>query len=89
LDVNVKGDLMGKSRMPIASYDENNACCCKQCRRKLSMIKYPRIKVIDDLVYAQCTYCNHYSPYEFIGSTKKNAIANWNETMLHKDQVEA
>lgn len=57
---------------------------CKACLRK-HIISYPILKTVADLTYAQCSNleCNKYDPYEFIGSTKKGAINNWNDTMVH------
>lgn len=68
-------------------YDEQGACPCKACKRK-KRIKYPRLTIIDGLVYAQCPGCDRYSPYEFLGMTKKFAIVNWNDTMEHHDSNE-
>lgn len=68
-------------------YDEQGACACKACKRK-KRIKFPRLVVIDGLVYAQCSGCDKYSPYEFLGMSQKFAIANWNDTMEHHDSNE-
>jgi len=66
-------------------YDENGACPCKICKRKLNQNIFPTYVKIDDLVYARCPSCEKYSPYEFLGTTKKGAIAAWNECMEHHD----
>ena len=64
--------------------NEIGAYPCKACLRK-HIISYPILKTVADLTYAQCSNleCNKYDPYEFIGSTKKGAINNWNDTMVH------
>lgn len=51
---------------------------CRYC-------KNPGIVVpVDDLFYARCTHCNKWSPYEFLGTTRVNAIKNWNEFNMPK-----
>lgn len=37
----------------------------------------PRITEVTDLFYVQCK-CGHYNPHQFVGITKKNAVAQWN-----------
>lgn len=66
--------------------DENGACPCKACKRK-HIISYPIVNNITGLYYAKCSNpeCDKYDPYWFMGTTKKNAIANWNDTMEHND----
>ena len=66
-------------------FDKNGACPCKVCKRKYSQEFYPTYTIIDDLVYARCPNCDRYSPYEFLGSTKKGAIQAWNDCMMHRD----
>lgn len=45
---------------------------CKYCGGK------PRVATVPgDLHYAQCK-CGNWNPYEFIGSTPRGAIENWN-----------
>lgn len=58
---------------------------CKYCKRKFKLNAFPKIVPIgDDLFYAQCTNCNHYSKYEFPGVSKKMAENNWNNFMRNK-----
>ena len=66
-------------------YNDEGAAPCKHCKRKGETI-YPRIIEItgEELYYAQCPKCKHWDIYEFLGSTKKNAIRTWNNTMLSK-----
>lgn len=45
---------------------------CKWCG------KHPTVKkVAGDLYYVQCG-CTKWDPYQFMGSTEKNAIHQWN-----------
>ena len=64
--------------------NEMGAYPCKACLKK-QITSYPIIKTVADLAYAQFSNpeCSKYDPYEFIGSTKKGAILNWNESMVH------
>ncbi len=64
--------------------NEMGAYPCKACMRR-HIVSYPVVKMITGLPYAQCSNpeCDRFDPYEFIGSTKKGAILNWNETMGH------
>lgn len=62
--------------------NELGAYPCKVCARK-HVIVYPIFKNYSGLVYAQCPNCDKFDPYEFIGSTKRGAINNWNDTMVH------
>ena len=66
--------------------NEMGAYPCKACKRK-HIISYPMVNNVTGLYYAKCNNpeCDKYDPYEFIGTTKKNAIENWNDTMMHKD----
>lgn len=67
-----------------AEKNEFGAYPCKACLRK-HVTCYPVLKSYSGLVYAQCSNpeCDKFDPYEFIGSTKNNAVHNWNETMVH------
>lgn len=68
-----------------------NAEPCKCCLRGVKSkgqviipkgtISYPIVKKIQDLYYAQCPKCNHFDPYEFLGTTERNAINSWNSMM--------
>lgn len=64
--------------------DEQNAYPCKHCKRH-KMISFPKMFNIEGMLYARCTHCNNYNPYEFLGLTAKDAIFNWNDTMAHHD----
>ena len=68
-------------------YNEDGALPCKSCKRK-GKIVYPRIVEIsgEDLYYAQCPNpkCHHSDPYDYLGSTVKRTIENWNRTMENK-----
>ena len=68
--------------------NEEGAAPCKHCKRK-SQIVYPRIVEIngEELYYAQCPKCKHWDLYEFLGTTRRNAIKNWNSTMLNKESL--
>lgn len=70
-------------------YNEDGAAPCKHCKRKKILV-YPRVIEIngEDLYYAQCPNCKHWDIYEFLGSSKKNAIRRWNEAMLSKETIE-
>lgn len=46
---------------------------CFYCNKK------PRIVDMSDLFYVQCD-CGKWNPYEFCGSTRNNAISQWNYT---------
>jgi len=67
--------------------DERGACPCKACKRKRGIF-YPEVNKIMGLYYAKCSNpeCDKYDPYEFIGTTTKNAIENWNEIMCHSTE---
>ena len=69
-------------------YNEEGAASCKHCKRK-GQIVYPRIVEIsgEELYYAQCPKCKHWDLYEFLGTTRRNAIKNWNSTMLNKESL--
>lgn len=45
---------------------------CKFCNAPGHVVQ------VDDLYYARCTQCTKWGPYEFLGSTRKTAIAQWN-----------
>lgn len=64
--------------------DENGAYPCKACKRK-HITSYPIFTKVMGLYYAKCANpsCAKYDPFEFIGTTQKNAIENWNATMQH------
>jgi len=64
--------------------DSNGAAPCKICRRK-NIISYPTYFKVDNLVYARCTNCEKYSPYEFVGANKKGAVNHWNLVMQSRD----
>lgn len=66
-------------------YDERGAAPCKFCKRK-GHIVYPKIVEIEDLYYAQCSNpkCHRSDPYDYLGSTVKRTIENWNRTMKGK-----
>lgn len=68
--------------------NENGAYPCKACKRK-HIISYPTVSKVTGLYYAKCSNpeCDKYDPYEFIGTTQKNAIANWNDTMNHNAET--
>lgn len=38
----------------------------------------PKIVSFSGLFYAQCTRCNKWDPYQFLGSTPRVAIEQWN-----------
>lgn len=63
-------------------YDKNGAAPCKFCKTK-ETVYYPKIVQVDDLYYAQCSNCKCHrsNPYEYLGTTVKNSIYNWNRTM--------
>lgn len=42
------------------------------CRHKPKIVQYA------DLFYAQCPCCHKWDPYQFLGSTPKIAIEQWN-----------
>jgi len=67
--------------------NETGACPCKACKRKRGIF-YPVINKVMGLYYAKCSNpeCDKYDPYEFIGTTAKGAIENWNETMCHSTE---
>ena len=67
--------------------NEKGACPCKACKRKYGIF-YPEVNKVMGLYYAKCSNpeCDKYDPYEFIGTTEKNAIENWNETMQHSTE---
>lgn len=64
--------------------NEYGAYPCKTCLRK-HIISYPTISKVMGLYYAKCSNCecDKYDPYEFIGTTEKSSIENWNQTMVH------
>lgn len=70
---------------PSILYDDRGAAPCKFCKKKGEMT-YPRIVEIEDLFYAQCANpkCHRSDPYEYLGSTQKRTIENWNRTMEGK-----
>lgn len=76
-DLNMNIDVKDK-------LDKNQACSCKSCRRK-NILKYPVISEISGLFYARCPNCDKHDPYDFLGITRKAAIANWNDTMAHNE----
>ncbi len=43
------------------------------CRHK------PHIVKMGDLFYVQCSHCNKWDPYAFLGTNAKTAIKQWNE----------
>lgn len=45
---------------------------CKHCNAPGQVTK------VDDLYYARCSQCTKWGPYEFLGATRKTAIAQWN-----------
>lgn len=63
-------------------YDERGAAPCKFCKKNGKTV-YPKIVVIEDLYYAQCSNpkCHHSDPYEYLGMNIKKTIDNWNRTM--------
>ena len=63
-------------------YDERGAATCKFCKKNGKTV-YPKIVVIEDLYYAQCSNpkCHHSDPYEYLGMNIKRTIDNWNRTM--------
>ena len=38
----------------------------------------PRLIKVSDLYYVQCSHCNRWDPYAFLGTTAKRAIDQWN-----------
>lgn len=62
--------------------NEQGAYPCKTCKRK-KIISYPNVFNVNGLFYARCPNCNKYDLYDFLGTTKKAAIRNWNEIMIH------
>ena len=68
----------------IAEKNDRGAYPCKSCYRK-HVTSYPTVTKVMGLYYAKCSNCecDKYDPYEFIGTTEKNAILNWNDTMAH------
>lgn len=66
-------------------YDERGAAPCKFCKRGGHLV-YPKIVEIEDLYYAQCSNpkCHRSDPYDYLGSTVKRTIENWNRTMEGK-----
>jgi len=67
-------------------YDEDGFCYCKNCKKRYSIIRFPELHKIGSLVYARCTCCDRYDPYEFVGANKRGVMLNWNDVMLHNDQ---
>lgn len=67
-------------------YDEQGACPCKNCKRK-KIISYPTVFEVGGIFYARCNTCEKYDLYEFVGIKRKDAIRNWNDTMLHHDST--
>lgn len=66
-------------------YDERGAAPCKFCKKN-GHIAYPKIVVIDELYYAQCSNpkCHHSDQYDYLGLNTKRTIENWNRTMEGK-----
>ena len=57
---------------------------CKYCKMKQKEEFFPFVSNPEpNLYYARCPNCNHYNIYEFIGTTRDNALINWNKTMGH------
>ena len=66
-------------------YDDRGAAPCKFCKKGGHLV-YPKVVEIEDLYYAQCSNpkCHHSDPYDYLGSTVKRTIENWNRTMEGK-----
>lgn len=62
--------------------NEEGAYPCRRCYQLKHKVVYPKIVVIEDLYYAQCTECRFFDIYEFLGISRKSAIKQWNETQL-------
>lgn len=74
-----------KSRKKGLIYDDRGAAPCKFCKKNGNLV-YPKIVEIEDLYYAQCSNpkCHRSDPYDYLGSTVKRTIENWNRTMEGK-----
>lgn len=69
--------------------DKDGNCPCKWCKRKYKENHYPKIVQAqgENLFYAQCTNCTHYSPYDFLGVSEKRALENWNTFMKQQKGI--
>ena len=63
-------------------YDDRGAAPCKFCKKK-GHIYYPKVVEIEELYYAQCSNsrCHNSDQYEYLGTSVKRTIENWNRTM--------
>lgn len=55
---------------------------CKKCKSQ------PNVVEILGCFYAQCTgkYCTKWDPYEFIGTTERKALQNWDKANAPKNK---